>query len=86
MTFRNLLIALLPFTLALTHAHPGHGLLEHGAGHVASSVYHLIVLCAVAFGTFVVAQVVRNTSAKRYLRAAGATALIVAGALWGFGI
>ena len=86
MNFRKLLMALLPLSVLVAKAHPGHDLMEHGAGHVASSPYHLFVLAAVALVLIAAAQVVRSESAKKYLRYAGATALVVAGALWGFGI
>jgi len=86
MNFRKWLMAMLPLTLVLAKAHPGHDLMEHGAGHVASSPYHLFVLAAVAVVTLGVAQMVRNASAKKYLRLAGATALVAAGAMWGLGI
>ena len=86
MNFRKLSMALLPLSVLLANAHPGHDLMEHGAGHVASSPYHLFVLAGFALVLFAVAQVVRSQSAKKYLRFAGAAALLVAGALWGFGI
>ena len=76
---------LLPCTVALTSAHPGHGLLEHGAGHVAGSAYHMVVLLALGLMLFAVGQVVRSEPARRYLRVAGATALVMAGILLGFG-
>ena len=60
--------------------------MEHGAGHVASSAYHLFVLASLAVVLLVVAQVVRSEMAKKYLRVAGAAALAVAGTLWGLGI
>jgi hypothetical protein len=86
MNFRKLLMALLPLTLVMASAHPGHDLMEHGAGHVASSPYHLFVLAAVAVVMLGTAQMVRGASAKKYLRLSGATALLVAGAMWGLGI
>lgn len=86
MNFRKWLMAMLPLTLVLASAHPGHDLMEHGAGHVASSPYHLFVMAAVAVVMLGTAQMVRSASAKKYLRLAGATALIAAGAMWGLGI
>ena len=86
MNFRKLLMALLPLSVLIAKAHPGHDLMEHGAGHVASSAYHLFVLAGVAVLLLGVAQFVRSQSAKKYLRFAGASALAAAGALWGFGI
>ena len=86
MNFRKLMLALLPLSVLVANAHPGHGLMEHGAGHVASSPYHLFVLAGFAVALFAVAQVVRSQSAKKYLRCAGAAALLAAGALWGFGV
>jgi len=79
-------MAMLPLTLVLASAHPGHDLMAHGAGHVASSVYHLFVLAAVAVVTLGVAQMVRSAKAKKYLRLAAATALVAAGAMWGLGV
>ena len=84
MSFRKLLIALLPITLVIAKAHPGHGLMEHGAGHVANSAYHLFALSTFAAAIFAVAQLVRIPTAKKYLRLAGATVLIAAAMLWGF--
>jgi hypothetical protein len=86
MNFRKLLMAMLPLTLVLASAHPGHDLMQHGAGHVATSAYHLFVLAAVAVVMLGIAQMVRGAKAKKYLRLAGATALVVAGAMWGMGI
>jgi hypothetical protein len=85
MNFRNLFFLLSAFVLS-AQAHPGHDLMAHGAGHVATSAYHLWVLGAVALASFVVGQIVRNVSRRRAFRAAGVMALVVAGALWGLGI
>lgn len=79
-------MALLPLSVVLASAHPGHGLMEHGAGHVATSAYHLLVLAGVAGVMFGAAQFVRSQSARKYLRVAGAATLLIAGALWGLGI
>ncbi|MGZ8919345.1 MAG: hypothetical protein ACXW3L_00035 [Limisphaerales bacterium] len=86
MNFRKLLMALAPLSVVLANAHPGHDLMEHGATHVASSAYHLFVLACLAVVMLAVAQVVRSESAKKYLRLAGAAALVIAGALWGLGV
>lgn len=86
MKFTKLLIALLPLTLVIGNAHPGHGLMEHGAGHVATSAFHLLVLTGFAFTMLAVAQIVRNGRARKFLRVAGGGALVTAGVLWGLGI
>ena len=86
MSFRKLLMAMLPLALVLASAHPGHDLMEQGAGHVVSSPYHLFVLAAVAVVTLGVAQMMHSTTAKKYLRLAGAAALVAVGAMWGLGI
>jgi hypothetical protein len=86
MNFRKLLMVLAPLSLVLANAHPGHDLMEHGAGHVAASAYHLFVLAGFAVVMLAVAQVVRSDSARKYLRVAGAAALAVAGTLWSLGI
>jgi hypothetical protein len=86
MNFRILSMTLLPLSILLASAHPGHGLMEHGAGHVASSAYHLFVLAAVAAALLTVAQIVRNVVVKRGLRVAGVAALLAAGALWSLGL
>ena len=79
-------MALAPLSAVLVSAHPGHGIMEHGVGHVASSAYHLMVLAALAVVLLAVAQVVRSDSARKYLRVAGTAALVLAGALWTLGI
>jgi hypothetical protein len=86
MNFRKWLMALAPLSVALASAHPGHDLMEHGAGHVAASAYHLFVLAGFALVMLAVAQVVQSERAKKYMRLAGAAALVVAGTLWGLGI
>ena len=85
MNFRNLLLAAFASTIAAS-AHPGHDLMAHGAGHVATSAYHLFVLFAVAVLSFAGGQFVRHAAARRILRAAGATALVAAIAVWTLGI
>ena len=75
------------FATALTsYAHPGHDLMAHGAGHVATSVYHLWVLLSVAVASLGVAQIVRRPKARQLLRATGVTVLLAAGVMWGFGL
>jgi hypothetical protein len=86
MSFQRFLMALLPLSVVFANAHPGHGMLEHGAGHVASSAYHLFVLAGIAVVMFGVAQVVRSATARKYLRVTGAAALLAAGTLWGLGL
>ena len=68
---------MLPLTLVVATAHPGHALLDHGAGHAATSVDHLIVLAGCAALMFAIAQFAQSTLTKKYLRFAGATALLV---------
>jgi hypothetical protein len=85
MNFRSLVLILSAFVMS-AQAHPGHDLMAHGAGHVATSVYHLWVLCAVALVSFGVGQMVRTAASRRVLRTAGVMALLAAGTLWGFGL
>jgi hypothetical protein len=84
MNFRNLFLVLSAIVMS-AQAHPGHDLLAHGPAHVATSAYHLWVLCVVALLSFAVGQMVRSAASRKVLRAAGVTALFAAGALWGFG-
>lgn len=86
MNFRTMLIALLPLSVLLANAHPGHDLLQHGAAHAATSPYHIAVLGICALVMLAVAQIVRSSAAKKYLRWGGAVALIAAVAMWGLGI
>ena len=65
-------------------AHPGHDLLAHGAGHVATSPYHLVVLLGLAFACFALGQMARHIPTRRFFRYAGVTALAAAATLWGF--
>ncbi len=69
------LIALLAFA-SVAQAHPGHDLFEHGAAHVATSPYHLLVLAIVATALAVAARFVRSARARGLLRK-GATACVV---------
>jgi hypothetical protein len=82
MNFRNLFLVFSAFAIS-AQAHPGHDLMAHGAGHVATSPYHLMVLCLAALVSFVVGQMVRNAVTRRIFRVTGITALLAAGALWG---
>jgi len=84
MNFRNLFLVLSAFVIS-AQAHPGHDLMSHGAAHVATSAYHLWVLCVVALISFAVGQIVRSAANRRVFRAAGVTALLAAGTLWGLG-
>ena len=84
MNFRNLFFVLSAFVIT-TQAHPGHDLMAHGPGHVATSAYHLWVLCAVGLASFAVGQLVRSAVNRRVFRAAGVSAFLAAVALWGFG-
>ena len=67
------------------NAHPGHGLLEHGAAHVITSPYHLVILAAMGVAMIAAAQIVRRRSAQRFMRIAGIGAVIAAGALCALG-
>jgi len=84
MNFRNLLLALVA-TVMTVHAHPGHDIMAHGASHVATSPFHLMVLAMVGLFSLGIAQLVRNVAARRVLQTAGATALVAATAIWGLG-
>ena len=67
-------------------AHPGHGLLDHGARHAITSPYHVGVLAVVGAGCWLAGRfVMRSNLAKRLLQCAGAMALIAAAALWTLG-
>ena len=67
-------------------AHPGHGLLDQGAAHVATSPYHVAVLALIGGGCWLAARfAARRVVPRRFLQCAGTVALIAAGALWTFG-
>lgn len=67
-------------------AHPGHGLLDHGAKHAMASPYHVGVLAAIGVGCWLAARfAARSAGFKRLLRWAGVTALLAAAAFWTFG-
>ena len=67
------------------NAHPGHGLLEHGAAHMITSPYHLMILATMGVAMIAIAQIVRSRSAQRYMRIAGVGAVIAAGLLCALG-
>src|SRR5580765_9111008 len=67
------------------NAHPGHRLLDHGAAHVITSPYHLVIFGAMGVAMIAVAQIVRSRSAQQCLRIAGVGAVIAAGLLCALG-
>ena len=67
------------------NAHPGHGLLDHGAAHVITSPYHLMILAAGGVALIAGARIVRNRSVQQGLRIAGFGAVIAAGLLCALG-
>ena len=68
----------LPIALS---AHPGHDLMEHGATHVAASLYHMAILAVISVVSFSLVSVVNRPMAKRLLLGVGALALITLAAL-----
>ena len=67
-------------------AHPGHGLLDHGAKHALTSPYHAGMLAAIGVGCWLVGRFATHHAVpRRLLRWAGTAALLTAAALWTFG-
>jgi hypothetical protein len=66
-------------------AHPGHGLGEHGLGHVLASPYHLAVLGLAGAGLGFASCFVRGDPGRRLLRLGGAVAVGIALIGWGAG-
>ena len=67
------------------NAHPAHGLLDHGAAHMITSPYHLVILGTLGVAMIAVAQIVRTRSVQRCLRIGGVGAVIVASLLCALG-
>jgi hypothetical protein len=65
-------------------AHPGHDLMSHGAAHVATSPYHLAILCLAALTMGALGFLVHSLRAQRLLRfgAVGLGCLALVLALW----
>ena len=77
---------LLLLVSASAQAHPGHGLLDHGAEHAITSPYHAGMLAAIGVGCWLAARfAAHRTVARRLFQWAGATALLAAVALWTLG-
>jgi hypothetical protein len=74
------LLALL-FAAAPVWAHPGHDWLEHGASHLVTSPFHLLVLAGAGLGLGVAAKFVRSASARAYLYLGATVCLMAAAAL-----
>ena len=73
------------FTAFITnqgHAHPGHGLFEHGLTHVLTSPVHLLVLAGFGAGLLLAASLFRDARARLAMRWTGAVAVLLAGLLW----
>ena len=62
-------------------AHPGHDWLEHGASHIVTSPFHLLVLASAGLGLGVAAKFVRSASARAYLYLGATVCLMAAAAL-----
>ena len=71
--------------VSTAHAHPGHPVLDHGAAHVFTSPYHLVILATMGVAFVATAQLVRSRWAQQCLRVAGAGAVIAAGLLGALG-
>lgn len=75
---------LLPLLATLSaHAHPGHGLGEHGAAHVMTSPYHLAILAGTGLALWFGARFVQSQLPRRILQTAGVVAVLTAAAIWG---
>jgi len=78
------LLPLVPFIGALSaHAHPGHGLGEHGAAHVMTSPYHLALLAGTGLALWFGGRFVQSQLPRRILQSAGVGAVLAAAAIWG---
>ncbi len=86
--FRALAVAVqLLLVSTCAQAHPGHGLLDHGAGHVVTSPYHAGVLAAIGVGCWLAGRFATHHAVpRRLLRWAGTAALVAAAVLWTFGL
>ncbi|HMO65727.1 MAG TPA: hypothetical protein PKE47_11005 [Verrucomicrobiota bacterium] len=67
-------------------AHPGHGLIEHGALHVAASPYHLATLALAGAALWLAGHRATRPGGRRWLRGLGAASACVAGGLWVLGL
>ncbi len=67
-------------------AHPGHGLLDQGPLHVATSPYHLTLLALLGVTLFAAAHLTKRWLPRRALQSIGAFAVIVSAVLWGLRI
>src|SRR5690349_1241121 len=76
---------LLALAGATAGAHPGHGLADAGAVHVATSPYHLSVLAggalAAALALMLAARLARSPRSRRALQVGAGCALLAAAAL-----
>jgi len=78
-------------TLALVlgnaaQAHPGHTLGDHGVAHIASSPYHVSLLAGVGLALWLGGRFVKSPAGRRWLRAGGIAAVVIAAAWWGVGL
>jgi hypothetical protein len=71
----SLAIALFAVTGTL-HAHPGHGLLEHGPLHPMTSPFHLAVLALVGGTLLAGAHLIQQRFSRRILQGIGGLALM----------
>ncbi len=79
---RSLFILLIPLLSIALHAHPGHDFMQHGASHVATSLYHLAPLAFLSLVCFTIAAFARRPRLQRILRGTGVLSLVAVAVLW----
>jgi hypothetical protein len=62
-------------------AHPGHDWFDHGASHIATSPFHLLMLGGAGLILGVAAKIFRSASARTCLNLGATVCLLAAGAL-----
>ena len=67
--------------VSIANAHPGHSALDHGAAHVVTSPYHLLILVTMGVGAVAAEKVVRRRWVRQCMRIAGIGAVAAAGVL-----
>jgi hypothetical protein len=76
------LLTLVALVHAQANAHPGHGVFEQGLVHAITSPVHLALLASCGAALALSASLLRNPRYRLAMRCAGASAVVLAGALW----
>ena len=70
------------FAGSAAHAHPGHGLFEHGGTHLVASPFHSLTLALLPAGLVLAARLARAPRVRAGLQFTAGASLVLAAIVW----